>query len=347
MEGPAHPKHGKADAGNRWGNGAKESQQSRHPLARADDIRADGPVKVGWVVGAALGVTERTRSAEKAKSEAQRQKARRQKSLARKGKTGQTKRMKERPVVLIHGYPFDHTLWYGVIAAMGTGVRVIAPDLPGFGRTPVLESEPSMDVYADYILEQLVRNNAESAFIAGMSMGGYVALAFAERYPERVAGLGLISTQAAADTEQVRAGRAAVIQKVEHGGPSAAAQALAGKMFSPTHAQDPELARVPFEGAERAGVRGITWALRAMASRPDRTDVVKKLAVPGLVVHGTEDQVIPVERARAMAALLNQPHFLEIKKAGHCTPLEAPDPIAEGLARLIQRARTSAQEPVA
>src|SRR3954463_12174882 len=93
------------------------------------------------------------------------------------------------PLVLIHGYPLDHTMWFGVIAALGGGVRTIAPDLRGFGKSEEPEGEPSLDAMAQDIVGLLDRNEIPRAVIAGMSMGGYVALALAEIARERVAGL--------------------------------------------------------------------------------------------------------------------------------------------------------------
>src|SRR4051812_37554591 len=117
--------------------------------------------------------------------------------------------MSATPLVLLHGYPFDHTMWDTVAASL---VReVIAPDLRGFGQTALGEAEPSIDVMADDIAHLLDHRKFGRAIVAGFSMGGYVALAFAERYPSRLSGLGLINSQALADTEEARAGRRAII----------------------------------------------------------------------------------------------------------------------------------------
>ena len=118
------------------------------------------------------------------------------------------------PIVLIHGYPLDHTKWYSSIAALGSQARVICVDLPGFGREPVLEEEPSMEAYANWIARVMDENEAPSAVVAGMSMGGYIALALAELAPNRVAGLGLVSTQSLADTEEARKARGEMIERI-------------------------------------------------------------------------------------------------------------------------------------
>ena len=246
--------------------------------------------------------------------------------------------MTDIPVVLIHGYPFDHTMWFSTIAVLGSKARVIVPDLPGFGRNPVLRDKPpELEAYADFISDELARNSYDKALIAGMSMGGYVALAFAERYPDKMCGLGLISSQAAEDSPETKAARAETIKMIRSKGVSVVNETIVPKMFS-DKAPD-QLKRYPIEGAEKAGVEGLCWALEAMARRPDRTAVLKALTVPILIVHGTQDKIIPNSRARALAEECNKAIYVEEPGAGHATPLEAPDAVAGGLARLLNVCR--------
>src|SRR5687768_4478613 len=183
--------------------------------------------------------------------------------------------MADIPVVLIHGYPFDHTMWFSTIAALGSKAKVVAPDLPGFGKPPVLENvKPSIDAYAKYLLDYLDENQHETVAVAGMSMGGYIALAFAEKYPNRVCGLGLISTQAGADSPETKQARKEMIQKIREHGPRVAAEAIIPKMFANEQTANADLKAYPQQGAEKAGRDGLTWALEAMAARPDRTEFV-------------------------------------------------------------------------
>src|SRR2546421_64751 len=134
-------------------------------------------------------------------------------------------------LVVLHGYPFDHTMWDHVVALLGDDFPVLAPDLPGFGGRPVAEHEPSMTALADDVARLLDRQGIGRAVMAGMSMGGYVALAFAEHHKEQLAGLGLISTQADADSDQTRANRRDMIQKVQAGGADVAARGVLEKVF--------------------------------------------------------------------------------------------------------------------
>jgi 3-oxoadipate enol-lactonase len=228
-------------------------------------------------------------------------------------------------LVLLHGYPFDHTMWDGVIRGLGTQRKIIAPNLRGFGSPPG-SVEPSLDSMADDVATKI----DGPAFVAGFSMGGYVALALAERHPDKIAGLALINSQAAADTEEVRNARRSMIQKVLKDGTSAATEAALPKLFSK---QNPAWTAYPLKGAECAGVAGITWALEAMARRPDRTSVVSRLggSKPILIVHSMGDKFIPVDRARALANSVGA-RYVEIEGAGHGTPIEVPERVADALA---------------
>ncbi|MGN6386218.1 MAG: alpha/beta fold hydrolase [Verrucomicrobiota bacterium] len=251
--------------------------------------------------------------------------------------------MKDFPLVLIHGYPFDHTMWYSAIASLGAQCKVLAPDLPGFGKIRVSpDATPSLEFYADFIAATLDENRADRAVVAGMSMGGYVALAFAEKYPQLLNGLGLISTQTAADTPEARKGRKEAIQKIIANGPRVASDALIPKAFAQPEPKNPDLKDYLIKGAENAGADGLCWALEAMAKRPDRTHVLSEIDVPILIAHGTEDQIVPFKKMRDLAEECRKPIFVSIPNAGHATPLEAPDQIASALARLMNAARQQA-----
>jgi 3-oxoadipate enol-lactonase len=248
--------------------------------------------------------------------------------------------MKEIPLVLVHGFPFDHTMWFSTIASLGSKAKVIAPDLPGFGKTPLLNDEtPSMEAYAEFLVRHLDENRFEKAAIAGMSMGGYVALAFAEKFPDRVCGLGLISSQAAADSEETRQARKEMIKNIKAKGTSAVTETIVPKMFSEAASANPELTKYPQEAAENAGREGLIWAVQAMAARRDRINVLGELNCPVLIVHGTDDKIVPIAKVRTMAEVCHKPMFVEIERAGHATPLEAPDEVANGLGRLVKACR--------
>jgi pimeloyl-ACP methyl ester carboxylesterase len=239
------------------------------------------------------------------------------------------------PLVLLHGYPFDHTVWQQVLRQLPGDLPIVAPDLPGFGREPVAAGEPSIDILAEFIQQLLVRRNVDKAIVAGFSMGGYVALGLLEKYPERVAALALINSQPFADSDEVRAGRRTMIERVRREGAEAAAKAALLKLFAPGKASDPTLSGYAQRGAQAAGVAGITWALEAMARRPDRAAILQTMQAPLLIVHSAQDQFIPVERIREFARNHPAATYVEVPESGHCTPLENPEAIARALTQFV------------
>lgn len=234
--------------------------------------------------------------------------------------------------LLIHGYPFDHTLWDHVAGLLRNEYQVLTPDLRGFGGPPVEETEPSLDQMADDMVRVMDEAEVGRAIVGGMSMGGYVALAMAERYRDRIAGLALISSQTKADTEEARSNRRRMMERIRAEGPDIAAKTAIPKLFAASNSEKPELIRFPMKGAAKGGNEGLCWALEAMARRPDRTAVAQALTVPILIIHGAEDQFVPIDTARSIAQELNA-ELEEIPHAGHGTPIEAPQPVADALRR--------------
>ncbi len=217
-------------------------------------------------------------------------------------------------------------MWERVTTHLDAGLKVITPDLRGFGSNRA-SGEPSLEAMADDVAAAL----PAQAVVAGFSMGGYVALALADRHPHVVAGIALINSQSVADMDEVRQGRRTIIEKVKEKGIGPAIEAALPKLFA---AQDPDLTQYALKGAERAGAAGIAWGLEAMARRPDRTAVLKRLGKPILIVHSTDDKFIPVTRARDLAKLLGA-KYVEIVDAGHGTPLETPGKVAAALREFI------------
>ena len=203
-------------------------------------------------------------------------------------------------VVLIHGWPLNRSIWSGVAARIAAaGSRVLAPDLPGFGDSPSIEiARATVEAYADEVARFIGPFRVRRVAVAGHSFGGYVALALAERLPDQVAGLGLIASRTTADSETARQGRHDTIEKVRQSGTKVLlpglAEKLVGPRAGPTWRHQAELL------IERARPDGVIAALAAMANRPDRTAVFDSFGGPRLVIHGTEDGLIPVsEAARA------------------------------------------------
>ncbi len=200
-------------------------------------------------------------------------------------------------VVLLHGWPLDRSLWSSVAANVaGAGFRVVCPDLPGFGQSPALDPDYwTVESFADAVADVLDELGPDRVPVAGHSFGGYVALALADLQGDRLAGLGLVSSRTAADTEAARAGRMATIEKVRAQGTAALLPDLAARLLAPGASADlrTRAERMIATCPPSAVIAGLT----AMAARPDRGFVLGTFPRPLLVVHGTADQIVPVAEA--------------------------------------------------
>lgn len=182
------------------------------------------------------------------------------------------------PLLLVHGFPLDRTLWQPQIDGLRDDARVVAPDLPGFGTSTAPRATMTMDDYADALKASLDEMGLQQAVVCGLSMGGYVAFAFLAKYPDAVRGLILSNTRPGGDNEQAREGRRASEKKVEEEGVAAIAKAMLPKMLTPaTLAAKPELGASVNAMMARQPAQGVVAALRGMAVRPDRTAMLASI----------------------------------------------------------------------
>lgn len=232
-------------------------------------------------------------------------------------------------VVLLHGWPLDRTIWSEVAKLVASeGFRVLVPDLSGFGESPPIDSDrATVEGYAEEVSRFLSAFGAMPVAVAGHSFGGYVALALADRQPDRLAGLGLVASRAIADSEDARHGRMDTIEKVRAQGTAALLPGLAEKLLGP------KAQGVWRDHATRLIARarpdGVIAGLAAMASRPDRTEILQSFPGPVLVVHGTADALIPVQEAAQPARSSGSLTVSILPDVGHMPMWEAPEATAE------------------
>jgi pimeloyl-ACP methyl ester carboxylesterase len=231
------------------------------------------------------------------------------------------------PVLWIHGFPLNNTMWDLQVSDLADVARSLTPDLRGHGLSePTAASPYSVEMLADDCLHLLDHVGYDGpVVVAGLSMGGYVALALCRRAPERVAGLILAATKATADPDDAKAARdeSARVAKAEGVGPIV--EGLLPKMLAAdTYEGDPELVDFLREMMLATSTEGIVGALGAMRDRPDASGDLPGLDVPALVIHGEEDRLIPPAAAEAIAAALPAAELVLIPGAGHMVNLEQP-----------------------
>lgn len=228
------------------------------------------------------------------------------------------------PLLLIHGFPLDRTLWRAQIAGLWQIYRVIAPDLRGFGQSSTTTGEAiSMEQYAADLKALLDALNVKQAIIGGLSMGGYVALAFYARYPDRVSALILANTRATADNEEGKQRRLTNAQTIEASGPAFLVEAMAPQMLGPTARAETAVTVHSMLARQRAP--GMASALRGMAARPDRSSLIRFATIPVLIITGSADQLISPTESEAMHGLIPDSTLVTIPEAGHLSNIDKAD----------------------
>lgn len=230
------------------------------------------------------------------------------------------------PLVLVHGFPLNQTIWDPILPFLDKRLRVIAPDLRGFGHSEATQGTYSMRLLANDIAGLMDALGVEKAMVVGHSMGGYVSLAFAEAFPQRLLGLGLVSSQAGADTPERRVSRYALAEHVAREGPKPVADAFAPKLTN-----DPELQASLYELIMAINPAAIIGSLKGMAERVDMVPYLPEIDVPAVVVHGVQDGLIPVEKARQVVDGIPRAVLTEIQGAAHMPMMEKPEETARAL----------------
>ena len=240
------------------------------------------------------------------------------------------------PLLLIHAYPLDGRIWDEQRHVLSRVSRLLIPDCRGFGRSADLGPGPTLEDHARDMAMILDHQRIDRAFIAGISMGGYIALAFLELFPERVSGLVLANTRSQADTEEQRTVRLATAERAEAVGIDAVVQGLPEKMLSEyTRRECPDLIAKLSGIMQDQKPEGVAAAQRAMAARPDRTGVVARAACPVLVIAGDSDPLIPMSDTKAMADASPRARLVVVPHTAHLSNYESPAHVNEELIRFV------------
>ena len=240
------------------------------------------------------------------------------------------------PVLLfIHGFPFDRTMWIPQLAGLAKIRTTVAVDLRGSGlsvdETP---NDYTIDLLADDVAKTLDTMGAEQADIVGLSMGGYVAFSLLRRHADRVRSLILIDTKAEADSDEAKAGREKTAELVASQGMEALAATLVDKVLSPTPSEEvrDKVRQMMLDTpAETAAAHAL-----AMRDRADYTEDLPNIGIPVLWIHGEEDQLMPIDPARASAEKVPGATFVPIPKAGHVSPLENPEAVNDAIRAFLK-----------
>ena len=228
------------------------------------------------------------------------------------------------PLLLVHGFPFDHTMWKHQLAGL-TRWRRIAPDLRGAGASSAPASGYSMRRYADDLATVLDGVGVEQAVVCGLSLGGYILFELLRRHPDRVRAAIFCDTKAEPDSEEAKRGRDELTAVAQRHGQPAVADRLVPNLLAPqTLENQPDVVRHVREMIQRVSLSGMVGALRALRDRPDSRPTLPTVGVPTLVLGGEDDRISPPSVMEAMAAAIPGARYEGVPAAGHLAPLEQP-----------------------
>lgn len=238
--------------------------------------------------------------------------------------------MTSRNLVLLHAFPLDTRMWAEVaerLAVAMPDLRILVPELEPMDY----ESEPSLDAIADRVVHAMAGVGMVSATVAGLSLGGYVAMNLVRRHPERLEGLALVDTKASSDADAAAQGRLEFAERVESEG-----MGWVPAVMLPNLVHRREVHGLVGEWILEADPAWVAWVQRAMAARPDSLPALEAWTGPTMVVVGNQDRLSPWQDAEAMAVATGG-ELVVIPGVGHLSAVEDPESVAEALARFLQR----------
>lgn len=239
------------------------------------------------------------------------------------------------PVVLVHGFPLDRRVWQAQIHDLSSVSRVITPDLRGFGHSAGGGSF-TIQSLADDLYVLLSQIHALPCVLGGLSMGGYVALAYARQYASTLRGLMLIDTRAATDDPDARTGRDAMIELAAAQGSPAIAEKMMPKMLAASAAEShPHVAAELNSIMQACPAQTIQYALAAMRDRTDSRPSLSRIAAPTLILVGDSDAITPPAMAQELQQAIHGSTLTVITGAGHMSPMEQPQQVSRAIKQFL------------
>ena len=243
------------------------------------------------------------------------------------------------PVVLLHGFGEDGTIWENLVAVLGKEYQVIVPDLPGSGasETVAIAEAATIEFYANALLAIVQHANIDRCILLGHSMGGYITLCFAEHYPQYLAAFGLIHSTAFADSEEKKQVRQRGIELIGSYGPFAFLKTTIPNLFGQQFKQQqPGAVDELIEKGKHFTATALQQYYAAMMHRPDRTVILRNSGLPVLFVLGTEDVAAPLQDVMQQVHLPGVSYVHILEQTGHMGMLEQPEQLNQAVAGFVR-----------
>jgi pimeloyl-ACP methyl ester carboxylesterase len=247
-------------------------------------------------------------------------------------------------VVLLHAFPCNRSMWVGQVEGLvDSGWRVMVPDLPGFGDSPLLAEPPSLAAVVEALVASLLERSVDRCVLAGLSVGGYLIMEWLRLRPEMVAGIVLCDTKASADSDEASAGRLQMAAAIENN-PRSCASTLRERLLpvivgETTRSNRPDVLEVVANWMDAAEPASVAWYQRAMAARPDSIATLSEAEVPALILWGEEDAMASRAEQDAMVAALREARLAAIPQVGHLSAVEDPPAVTPELAAFLMAVR--------
>lgn len=241
------------------------------------------------------------------------------------------------PVVLLHAFPLNRTMWEPQIEELSKDFQLITPDLRGFGESEGTNEPYLMELFAEDVYGLINYLGLEQVVLGGLSMGGYIAFAFYRNYPEKVQALILADTRAEADTEEGKKNRKALANQVIGEGTKVIAEQLAPKLLGKTTRENNRALLEKIKDIIRSNsMAAIANASLGMALRPDSNPILEKIQCPTLILVGEEDELTPVALAENMKQKIQDAELVVIPKAGHLSNIEQPQAFNRAVKKFLK-----------
>ncbi len=243
------------------------------------------------------------------------------------------------PIVLIHGHPFDHTMWAPQIAAFSSFYEVITPDLRGYGKSKLpLTGTSTFEDYAADVLRLLDELKVDNFHLGGLSMGGQIIMEMFRQAPDRIKSLIFADTFAGLDTPEAKEARNKAATKLENEGMDGYANEVISKMIKPSHVKSqPEVAAHVLKMMKSTSPSAAATAMRARSGRIDYLNLVlPEINIPTLAIVGRDDEFTPVAKAEELKGKLHNCKLVVIEDAGHMPNLEQPEKFNKAVLEFLE-----------
>jgi 3-oxoadipate enol-lactonase len=241
------------------------------------------------------------------------------------------------PIIFIHGFPFNKSMWQGQLDYFGKKTHAIAYDIRGFGGSGSEALRPaSIELFAEDLIAFMDGLHIEKAIVCGLSMGGYILLNALNRFPDRFSAVILADTQCIADSLETKEKRSKTIEEIASNGLKIFAQEFVKKIFSNaafTHKK--EIVKPIKSVIESTAPAGVIAGLRALANRSEMCGTLSKIKIPALIICGSLDKITPIEQAEFLHENIPNSTIQIINKAAHMTNLEQPNHFNKSIEKFI------------